>query len=177
MRISIDCFEYPECCSKKTFFSSAQSKEQNKKKPRATVDETNSVISSQLVNPRTISMTSLSKTEETLNLHPTVPEESPSLHPSTVNNRKRKREAANTKSKKNKETKRSSSSNSKKSKSSKESSSSKKKSGSDRKKAVIKGAWTDEEDKSLVSLVAEYGPKRWSTIAKRLPGRIGKQVF
>ena len=39
----------------------------------------------------------------------------------------------------------------------------------------IKGPWTEEEDKQLVRLVAQYGAKRWSYIATFLSGRIGKQ--
>jgi len=42
-------------------------------------------------------------------------------------------------------------------------------------KNYIKGAWTEEEDELLRSLVEKYGPKRWSLIAQNLPGRIGKQ--
>lgn len=40
---------------------------------------------------------------------------------------------------------------------------------------LVKGAWTKEEDDKVVELVRRYGPKRWSTIAQQLPGRIGKQ--
>ncbi|XP_077221574.1 transcription factor MYB98-like [Tasmannia lanceolata] len=40
---------------------------------------------------------------------------------------------------------------------------------------LIKGQWTLEEDKLLVTLVHEYGVKRWSNIAKMLVGRVGKQ--
>lgn len=40
---------------------------------------------------------------------------------------------------------------------------------------LVKGPWTKEEDAKVVALVKEYGAKRWSDIAKRLPGRIGKQ--
>ena len=40
---------------------------------------------------------------------------------------------------------------------------------------VVKGPWTKEEDDRVVELVAKYGPKRWSLIAKHLRGRIGKQ--
>eukprot|EP00730_Choanoeca_flexa_P015183 TRINITY_DN6911_c0_g1_i1.p1 TRINITY_DN6911_c0_g1~~TRINITY_DN6911_c0_g1_i1.p1 ORF type:complete len:511 (+),score=102.41 TRINITY_DN6911_c0_g1_i1:379-1911(+) len=40
---------------------------------------------------------------------------------------------------------------------------------------VVKGAWTSEEDALVVSLVGQYGPKKWSQIAQHLPGRIGKQ--
>ncbi|XP_014666377.1 PREDICTED: transcriptional activator Myb-like isoform X3 [Priapulus caudatus] len=40
---------------------------------------------------------------------------------------------------------------------------------------LIKGPWTKEEDEYVVKLVKQYGPKRWSLIAKHLNGRIGKQ--
>ncbi|PWA80007.1 myb-related protein 3R-1 [Artemisia annua] len=40
---------------------------------------------------------------------------------------------------------------------------------------VVKGPWTKEEDEDLVRLVKIYGTKNWSTIAKYLPGHIGKQ--
>jgi myb proto-oncogene protein len=32
-----------------------------------------------------------------------------------------------------------------------------------------------QEDQRVVELVAKYGPKRWTLIAKHLKGRIGKQ--
>ena len=38
----------------------------------------------------------------------------------------------------------------------------------------VKGPWTSKEDKRLKELVGEFGT-RWSVIAERLPGRIGKQ--
>eukprot|EP01028_Stygiella_incarcerata_P002982 TRINITY_DN15662_c0_g1_i3.p1 TRINITY_DN15662_c0_g1~~TRINITY_DN15662_c0_g1_i3.p1 ORF type:complete len:397 (-),score=130.02 TRINITY_DN15662_c0_g1_i3:8-1198(-) len=41
--------------------------------------------------------------------------------------------------------------------------------------SFVKGNWTAEEDQKLLDLVAEYGPKRWSYIASKLSGRIGKQ--
>lgn len=41
--------------------------------------------------------------------------------------------------------------------------------------AALKGPWTEEEDIKLMQLVKENGPKKWSTIAAELPGRIGKQ--
>ncbi|KAM9355498.1 transcriptional activator Myb isoform 2-T2 [Pholidichthys leucotaenia] len=41
--------------------------------------------------------------------------------------------------------------------------------------ALIKGPWTKEEDQKVIELVAKFGAKRWSVIAKHLPGRIGKQ--
>jgi myb proto-oncogene protein len=41
---------------------------------------------------------------------------------------------------------------------------------------IIKGPWAEQEDKLLRALVAEFGAKRWSSIAAKLPGRIGKQA-
>ncbi|KAJ4908530.1 myb domain protein 3r-4 [Raphanus sativus] len=40
---------------------------------------------------------------------------------------------------------------------------------------LVKGPWTKEEDDMIVQLIQKYGPKKWSTIARYLPGRIGKQ--
>jgi len=40
---------------------------------------------------------------------------------------------------------------------------------------VVKGPWTKEEDEMVIDLVTKYGPKRWSSIAAYLKGRIGKQ--
>ncbi|XP_022962304.1 transcription factor MYB3R-1 [Cucurbita moschata] len=40
---------------------------------------------------------------------------------------------------------------------------------------LVKGPWSKEEDETIVELVQKYGPKKWSTIAQHLPGRIGKQ--
>lgn len=40
---------------------------------------------------------------------------------------------------------------------------------------LIKGPWKPEEDEIVRKLVGELGPKKWSVIAKHLPGRIGKQ--
>eukprot|EP00039_Didymoeca_costata_P026717 m.16487 g.16487 ORF g.16487 m.16487 type:complete len:521 (-) comp5712_c0_seq1:144-1706(-) len=40
---------------------------------------------------------------------------------------------------------------------------------------LVKGPWSPEEDRQIVSLVMKYGPKRWSFIAKHLQGRTGKQ--
>lgn len=40
---------------------------------------------------------------------------------------------------------------------------------------LIKGSWTDDEDKMLVELVNTHGARRWSHIASFLKGRIGKQ--
>ncbi|OMO59962.1 hypothetical protein CCACVL1_24505 [Corchorus capsularis] len=44
-----------------------------------------------------------------------------------------------------------------------------------RKKSVVKGQWSTEEDRKLVQLVEQYGLRKWSHIAQMLPGRIGKQ--
>lgn len=40
---------------------------------------------------------------------------------------------------------------------------------------ITKGAWSEEEDEIVMSLVKKLGPKHWSIIASYLPGRIGKQ--
>ncbi|KAE8735227.1 Myb-related protein 3R-1 [Hibiscus syriacus] len=40
---------------------------------------------------------------------------------------------------------------------------------------LVKGPWTKEEDELIIELVKKFGPKKWSTIAQHLPGRIGKQ--
>ncbi|KAI4382428.1 hypothetical protein MLD38_008396 [Melastoma candidum] len=40
---------------------------------------------------------------------------------------------------------------------------------------LIKGQWTDEEDRKLIMLVNEYGIQKWAQIAERLVGRAGKQ--
>ncbi|KAL4029671.1 hypothetical protein IC575_007891 [Cucumis melo] len=40
---------------------------------------------------------------------------------------------------------------------------------------LVKGPWSKEEDEIIIDLVNKYGPKKWSTIATHLPGRIGKQ--
>lgn len=40
---------------------------------------------------------------------------------------------------------------------------------------LVKGPWSKEEDEVIIELVKKYGPKKWSTIANHLPGRIGKQ--
>ncbi|KAF8069755.1 hypothetical protein N665_1137s0023 [Sinapis alba] len=38
-----------------------------------------------------------------------------------------------------------------------------------------KGHWTQQEDETIVELVKNYGPKKWSLISQSLEGRIGKQ--
>ncbi|XP_008800072.2 transcription factor MYB3R-1-like [Phoenix dactylifera] len=40
---------------------------------------------------------------------------------------------------------------------------------------LVKGPWSKEEDEKIIEMVNKYGPKKWSTIAQALPGRIGKQ--
>ncbi|KAL2548399.1 Myb-related protein 3R-1 [Forsythia ovata] len=40
---------------------------------------------------------------------------------------------------------------------------------------LVKGPWSKEEDEVIIDLVNKFGPKKWSTIAQHLPGRIGKQ--
>ncbi|CAM8974969.1 unnamed protein product [Rhodiola kirilowii] len=44
-----------------------------------------------------------------------------------------------------------------------------------KKSNVIKGQWTQDEDRLLIQLVDQYGIRKWSFIAQMLPGRIGKQ--
>ncbi|XP_078433752.1 transcription factor MYB3R-1-like isoform X2 [Wolffia australiana] len=40
---------------------------------------------------------------------------------------------------------------------------------------LIKGPWTKEEDDTIIEMVRKLGAKKWSAIARALPGRIGKQ--
>ncbi|KAK1361188.1 hypothetical protein POM88_045662 [Heracleum sosnowskyi] len=40
----------------------------------------------------------------------------------------------------------------------------------------IKGHWMQEEDRMLLNLVDKYGNKKWSYIARMMPGRLGKQL-
>ncbi|XP_054706984.1 transcriptional activator Myb-like [Uloborus diversus] len=40
---------------------------------------------------------------------------------------------------------------------------------------LVKGPWTKEEDQMVVELVKIHGPQKWTTIAKQLRGRVGKQ--
>lgn len=40
--------------------------------------------------------------------------------------------------------------------------------------SLVKGPWTDMEDRMLLSLVDSHGAKKWTQIAHHLPGRIGK---
>ncbi|CAK7331282.1 unnamed protein product [Dovyalis caffra] len=40
---------------------------------------------------------------------------------------------------------------------------------------LIKGQWTEEEDRKLIRLVKQFGVRKWAQIAERLAGRAGKQ--
>ncbi len=40
---------------------------------------------------------------------------------------------------------------------------------------LVKGPWTQEEDRLVLQLVDKIGPQKWTSIAEHLPGRIGKQ--
>ena len=40
---------------------------------------------------------------------------------------------------------------------------------------MVKGPWTEEEDRLVLHLVETNGPQKWTQIAEHLPGRIGKQ--
>ena len=41
--------------------------------------------------------------------------------------------------------------------------------------SLVKGSWTPSEDDMIVRWVRENGPKNWSALAQKLPGRLGKQ--
>ncbi|KAF1889987.1 hypothetical protein Lal_00025317, partial [Lupinus albus] len=41
--------------------------------------------------------------------------------------------------------------------------------------SLIKGQWSDEEDRKLIKFVKQYGERKWAQIAENLDGRIGKQ--
>ncbi|KAL5707001.1 hypothetical protein ACHQM5_025102 [Ranunculus cassubicifolius] len=47
--------------------------------------------------------------------------------------------------------------------------------GTKPKRSLIKGQWSQEEDRSLNKLVNVYGSQNWSFIARKLGGRVGKQ--
>ncbi|XP_020694116.1 transcription factor MYB64-like [Dendrobium catenatum] len=40
---------------------------------------------------------------------------------------------------------------------------------------IVKGQWTIEEDRMLIHLVKQHGTRKWSLIARKFIGRIGKQ--
>ncbi|KAK2993347.1 hypothetical protein RJ640_007614 [Escallonia rubra] len=41
--------------------------------------------------------------------------------------------------------------------------------------ALIKGRWTDDEDKKLIRLVKKHGVRKWAQIAEKVIGRAGEQ--
>uniref|UniRef100_A0A2C9WD84 Uncharacterized protein n=1 Tax=Manihot esculenta TaxID=3983 RepID=A0A2C9WD84_MANES len=41
--------------------------------------------------------------------------------------------------------------------------------------SLIKGQWTEEEDRKLIKLVKQFGVRKWAQIAEKLAGRAGKQ--
>ena len=41
--------------------------------------------------------------------------------------------------------------------------------------AVVKGAWSAEEDELLLRAIEHQGTRKWSVLASHLPGRTGKQ--
>ena len=41
--------------------------------------------------------------------------------------------------------------------------------------AVVKGAWTRDEDETLVFVIETYGQTHWAEIARKLGSRSGKQ--
>ncbi|KAK8562396.1 hypothetical protein V6N12_010477 [Hibiscus sabdariffa] len=41
--------------------------------------------------------------------------------------------------------------------------------------ALIKGQWTDDEDRKLIRLVKQYAVRKWAQIAENMVGRAGKQ--
>ncbi|KAF7119526.1 hypothetical protein RHSIM_Rhsim13G0071300 [Rhododendron simsii] len=40
---------------------------------------------------------------------------------------------------------------------------------------LIKGQWTDEEDRKLLKLVKQFGVRKWAQVAEKMEGRAGKQ--
>lgn len=40
---------------------------------------------------------------------------------------------------------------------------------------IVKGPWTKDEDRKLIYLVGKYSPKNWSSIARKMGTRMGKQ--
>ncbi|XP_055814155.1 transcription factor MYB119-like [Solanum dulcamara] len=40
---------------------------------------------------------------------------------------------------------------------------------------LVKGQWTEEEDRNLMKLVKQFGMKKWAQIAENMVGRAGKQ--
>ena len=40
---------------------------------------------------------------------------------------------------------------------------------------LVKGSWTRDEDETIIAWVRSKGPTKWTKLAEKLPGRIGKQ--
>jgi hypothetical protein len=40
---------------------------------------------------------------------------------------------------------------------------------------IVKGSWSDEEDRQIVNWVTQNGPKNWTALAATMHGRVGKQ--
>lgn len=41
--------------------------------------------------------------------------------------------------------------------------------------SIIRGSWTADEDRKIISWVSENGPHKWTVLAEKMPGRIAKQ--
>ena len=41
--------------------------------------------------------------------------------------------------------------------------------------SIVRGSWTGDEDKMILTWVAANGPRKWSMLADMMPGRIAKQ--
>ncbi|OHT13498.1 r2r3-MYB transcription factor [Tritrichomonas foetus] len=41
--------------------------------------------------------------------------------------------------------------------------------------SIIRGSWTAEEDRKIITWVAQNGPHKWSVLETQMPGRIAKQ--
>ncbi|OIT33834.1 transcription factor myb98 [Nicotiana attenuata] len=51
----------------------------------------------------------------------------------------------------------------------------KEKEGNSTKNYLVKGQWTDEEDRKLIRLVKQFGERKWAQIAEKMDARAGKQ--
>ena len=41
--------------------------------------------------------------------------------------------------------------------------------------SIVRGSWTAEEDRKILTWVAQTGPRKWSILENQMPGRIAKQ--
>ena len=41
--------------------------------------------------------------------------------------------------------------------------------------SIVRGSWTADEDRKIISWVAQNGPHKWSVLETQMPGRIAKQ--